>query len=188
MIWKTAQWTVHLLFWIAIALVIYSFMTTNRRSARILPDGRIEFAQRWFAVWAWLFVMVRMSLFVPSFLRHAGEPWGFIAGACLGGAVLSSLFAIPDTLIVAEGGLGQVYWFRRNKRIRWDEIVEINSSKRIVTVTGANGMKIVHSAPLADRPRFLLELKQHCGENLPPDFPREPIATVQVQRPFRPSC
>jgi hypothetical protein len=45
----------------------------------------------------------------------------------------------------------------------------------MVTVTGKDGTKIIHSPMLADRPRFLLELKRHCGEELPPDFPREPI-------------
>ncbi len=43
-------------------------------------------------------------------------------------------------------------------------------------MTGADGTKIIDPRKLADRPRLLLELKQYCGEKLPPAFPREPVA------------
>ena len=46
---------------------------------------------------------------------------------------------------------------------------------RTVTITGADGTKIVHNRQLPNRPCLLVELKQHCGEKLPSDFPREPI-------------
>jgi hypothetical protein len=60
----------------------------------------------------------------------------------------------------------------------WKNIVEINTGEksRTVAITSSDGTEIVHSDLLVDRPRMLLELKQHCGENLPPDFPREPLA------------
>jgi hypothetical protein len=45
-----------------------------------------------------------------------------------------------------------------------------------VTIIGADGTKIIHSRQLPDRPRLLMELKIHCAEKLPSDFPREPIA------------
>ena len=83
------------------------------------------------------------------------------------------LFEFPGSVVVTGDGLEQIYWFWRNKHIRWNDIVEIESGQkdRTVTITSANGTKIVHSRFLADRPRFLLELKEHCGEELPPDFP-----------------
>jgi hypothetical protein len=124
-----------------------------------------------------------MSFIVPHYLKEGlAKPWDFITGASLSVAVLASLCSIPATLIVSSDGMEQIYWFWRNKKIRWDEIVEINTGERgkssTVTVLGAGGTKIIHSGQLPDRPRFLLELKQHCGENLPPDFPREPVASM----------
>jgi hypothetical protein len=178
MAWKALIWAVHLLFWIALALILYS-LRGNRRSAIVLDNDRVEFAPNWVVVWAWMLVDLRFTFLASDFLKHgSGEPWAMVTGALFGLAVLMSLFTFPETVIVTREGVEQVYWLRRNKRIRWEEIVEINSGvkDRILTVTGANGTKIVHSCLLADRPRFLLELKQHCRENLPPDFPREPIA------------
>lgn len=182
MIWKTIQWTANLLFWIPLALV-FAGMFKNRRSAKILSDGRIEFAPRWFGVWAWIFLAFRTSFVIPSYLRQGlGKPWDFVTGALLGAVVLGVLCEIPGTLIVSSTGLKQVYWFWHNKQIRWDEIVEINTGEKnkggTVTVMGADGTSIVHSGQLPDRPRFLLELKQRCGENLPPDFPRETVASM----------
>lgn len=149
----------------------------------MLADDQIEFAPRWFVVWAWLFIALRMSFLVTGYVKQGlGKPWDFIIGASLGVFVLVSPSSIPGTLIVSRYGLKQVYWFWRNKQIRWDEIVEINTGEkgksREVTVLGADGTKIVHTGELPDRPRFLLELKQHCGEDLPPDFPLESVASL----------
>jgi hypothetical protein len=76
-------------------------------------------------------------------------------------------------VLVSDYGLEAVVWLWRNKRIRWDEIVEINTERKgsAVTVIGVDKTKIVHSSGLPDRPRFLLEIKRHCGGNLPADFP-----------------
>lgn len=46
----------------------------------------------------------------------------------------------------------------------------------MVTVKSGKGKTIIHPKQLPDRQRFLFELKQHCGAELPPDFPREPIS------------
>jgi hypothetical protein len=75
--------------------------------------------------------------------------------------------------LLTDSGLQEVFWLWRNTRIRWDEIVEINTEKKdsAVTVIGADKTRIIHSGRLPDRPRFLLEIKRHCGENLPADFP-----------------
>jgi hypothetical protein len=158
-------------------------MSKNRRSAEILTGGQIEFAPRWFGVWGWIFLVLQAIFIVPHYLKQGlGKPWDFVTGALLSVVALGFLCEIPGTLIVSGDGLKQFYWFWRNKQIRWDEIVEINTGEKnkssTVTVTGADGTKIIHSSQLPDRPRFLLELKQHCGENLPPDFPREPVASL----------
>jgi hypothetical protein len=80
---------------------------------------------------------------------------------------------------VTANGLKQIFWLWKNKQIHWADIVEINTGEKIgtVTITGANGTKIVHSRQLPDRLTFLRALKDHCGEKLPPDFPREPGTT-----------
>jgi hypothetical protein len=87
------------------------------------------------------------------------------------------IFDFPGTIVVTRDGLEQKYWFHKRKRILWKEIVEIETCvlNEAVKITSMDGTKIVHSYLLADRLRLLLELKQHCGEELPPDFPREPI-------------
>ena len=79
-------------------------------------------------------------------------------------------------VVIAVDGLEEVYWLRRRKRIQWKGIVEISTGEksRTITITGADGTRIVHSPQLPDRPQLLLELKNLCGENLPPDFPRKP--------------
>jgi hypothetical protein len=110
------------------------------------------------------------------------KPWDFAAGVLISSALFMVLFYIPETIVVTDEVVEQVYWLRGNKRIRWNEIVEINSGKtdKLVTITGADGTKIIHSLRLADRERFLQELKQHCGENLPPDFPGGPFPNLDT--------
>lgn len=85
--------------------------------------------------------------------------------------------SFPATIILSTDGLQQVSWLWKDKRIGWSEIVEINTGEksRTVTVTGADGTKIVHSRQLSDRPRLISELKHHCGHSLPQDFPQEPV-------------
>ena len=87
----------------------------------------------------------------------------------------------PGTIVIDSEGLQQTSWAWKNKRIRWTDIVEINTGEksRTVTISGADGTKIVHSRRLPDRPRLLWEIKQRCGEQLPADFPREPVSSSQ---------
>jgi hypothetical protein len=99
-----------------------------------------------------------------------------MVAASLGILAVMILFPFPETIIVTTDGLKQISWLWKNRQIRWVEIVEINTGEksRTVAIKGADGTKIVHSRQLPDRPGLLLTLKDHCGENLPPDFPREP--------------
>jgi len=178
MIWKTLHWAPHLVFWVALAVLALSLSgrVNNRRLAKVLDGGGVEFAPSWIGVWAWIFVALRLALDAEKDLRKGmAHPWGFAAGALLEVAVLGSLFALPGTIVVTRHGLEKVYWLRRNTCIRWNEIVEINTGEKsgTVTIVGGDGTRIIHSREMADRPRLLLELKRHCGENLPSDFPRE---------------
>jgi hypothetical protein len=174
MTWKVIHWSVNFLFWIALALVLASSIVSNRRNATVHANGKVEFAPRWFGIWAWIYVAVWMCFIAVRVLRHGiGQPLTFATGAFLGFAAVGSIFTLPGTVVVSDYGLEAVVWLWRNKRIRWDEIVEINTERKgsTVTVIGVDKTKIVHSSGLPDRPRFLLEIKRHCGGNLPADFP-----------------
>jgi hypothetical protein len=173
MIWKVMHWSVSFLFWIALALFIAS-MVSNRRSATIRANGTVEFAPRWFGVWPLIYVAIRMCFIAWGYLRHGlAEPLTFVIGASLALTSVGFVFMLPGTVLIADSGLEEVIWLWRNKRIRWEEIVEINTERKggAVTVIGADKTKIIHSGRLPDRPRFLLEIKRHCGENLPAEFP-----------------
>ena len=100
-----------------------------------------------------------------------------MGATALGMLALVVAFSFPHTIIVMADGLQQITWLRRKKQIHWGDIVEINTGERsrAVTITGADGTRVVHTHQLPDRPRLLMELKVHCGENLPPDFPRESV-------------
>jgi hypothetical protein len=174
MIWKILLWIPQLLFWGALAWIIFGLFG-NRRPARVLNGDRIEFAPHWIYIWAWLYIIGFMAWSAASsFLQSQGSSWIYL---CFGLAALEILSDYPATIIATEEGIEQIYWFHRHKHICWKDIVEIETGlkERAVTIVGLDGTKIVHSTMLASRSRLLLELKQHCSENLPPDFPREAI-------------
>lgn len=158
------------------ALLLWMFFgeASKRRAAKSLDGGRIEFAPNRYAYWAWPLVVALVVWMAANQLNQSHwklfDVW---IAACLGFLAIGFLISFPGMVVVTDDGLEQVYWFWKNKRIRWRDIVEINTGKKkpTVTITGADGTKIVHDSRLPDRPRLLLELKQRCGENLPPDFP-----------------
>ena len=173
MTWKMIHWSIDSLFWVALALLIAS-MVSNRRSATVRESGTVEFAPRWFGVWALAYVVIRMCFIAWGYLRHGlTEPLTFATGALLGLTSVGLVFTLPGTVLVTGAGLEEVVWLWRNKRIPWEEIVEISTERKgsAVTVIGPDKTKIIHSSRLPDRSRFLLEIKRHCGENLPADFP-----------------
>ena len=181
MIWKHFSWIAReLSVWILTAAVLISFWggADKQRKARALQDGRIEFTPNRRSFWAWPLLVLYLTYATISHLMHIhGRPLNLMVAVSLGILTVMIAFPFPEKIIVTADGLEQVSWLWKNKRIRWADIVEINTGKksRTVTITGADGTKIVHSRQLPDRPRLLMELKQHCGENLPSDFPREPI-------------
>jgi hypothetical protein len=175
--WKLLHWIADLLFWGALAWIVFG-IKGNQRPARDLSSDQIEFAPHWFTIWAWLFIIGFMA--VPGMryvMQRQGSPWQIVFSTCLGFGALLEVIDFPGTIVVTRDGLEQIYWLRKRKRIRWKDIVEVETGikEKAITITGADGTKIVHFSQLADRSRLLMELKRHCGEELPPDFPREPI-------------
>jgi hypothetical protein len=149
----------------------------NRSVATILSDGRVEFSPNRLAYWAWPLTIVLLAwTAAKDLMQSQGRPFELVMGGGVGWLALMLLFSFPGSVVITVDGLEEVYWFRTRKRIQWKDVVEINTGEksRTVTITGADGTRIVHSAQLPDRPRLLTELKNRCGENLPPDFPREP--------------
>jgi Bacterial PH domain len=154
-----------------------------RHAANVRDDGRIEFARNVYSYVTWVLIAVSLASWaIKDFLSGEGRPLTLVNAAGFGLLAVMFFVEFPATIVITTEGLEQFYWLRKNKRIRWEDIAEINTGEKshTVTVTSADGTKIVHSAQLADRARLLLELKQHCGDSLPPDFPREPIATVST--------
>ena len=156
----------------------------KQRKAEVLQDGRVEFTPNRRAFWAWP-ILVAYLIYATSsqVMRLQKSPLNWMAAAPIGFiTVMIAALAVsfPSTIIASNIGLEQVSWLWKNKRIRWKDIVEINTGEksRMVTITGADGTKIVHGRELPDRPRLLVEIRHYCGENLPSDFPREPTTDL----------
>lgn len=109
--------------------------------------------------------------------RHASFG-DFLSPTISGFIALYLLVSVPGTVLAGDDGLEKVYWLRKNKRIRWEDIETIETDGKnmmfsMITITGTDGTEIIHSWLLADRPRLLLEIQKHCAKDLPPEFPRE---------------
>lgn len=177
MIWKSLLWIAHESYWVVFVLVVVTPFTGNRRSARVL-DGRIELGPSRIDLYTWPMLGAYLFFAAMNRLKHSlGKPLDFVTAASLGLLAFMFLFSSPGKIVITDDGLQQIYWFRRNKRIQWDEIVEIRTSKKgeVVTIVSADGTKIVHSPQLADGPLLLQEIKRYCSDNLPPDFLDESI-------------
>jgi Bacterial PH domain len=170
------------LFWACIAYVVADMFGWVRvdRGAKELPGNRVKFGPNWTG-FACLGVIVTM---IPATVRMFWHlRWGLLDLVMpVGMSILlvGFLLELPGTITVSDQGLKQQYWFGRNKRIGWSDIAEIHSGPkdRSIAVTGTDGTRIGHSFFHSGRGRLLKELKQHCGSELPEDFPREPLETI----------
>lgn len=180
MISAAIHWTLSILFWIAFVLVFTGIFKRNRGSAKLLPNGEIHFVPPWWFICSWAFIMVRFAVIGSGYLRAGlNEPLQFATGVSICIAVVASFTAIPGPIKATNESLEEVRWFWWNKKIRWAEIEEIDTEKRssTIAVIGCGHRKIVHGNPYPDRPRFLLAIRQHCANDLPPEFPGEPVRT-----------
>jgi hypothetical protein len=121
-------------------------------------------------------MLVRFGFTGNDYLRNGlKEPPQFAIGVLIWVAAIGGVSMLPGVLVASSEALEEVNWVWRNKKIRWTEIQEINTEKRgsAVTVIGSGNRKIVFANIYPDRPRFLLEIEKHCGENLPSNFPNE---------------
>jgi len=176
LVWITRDLSAFGLF--AVGLVSIWGGADKQRKAVVSPDGSVAFAPNRRSFIAWPILMVYLVYVTVSLAMHAGRsPLNVLMAVGFGIGTVGSATLFPGSILVKRDGLQQVYWLWKKKRVRWEDIVEINTGakSRIVTITGSDGTKIVHSPVLPDRARLLLELRLYCGDNLPPDFLREPI-------------
>jgi hypothetical protein len=144
------------------------------KSASVRDDGTVVFSPDWL-----IYVELPVVLIPPALASYAAVHHGvqsttdLLGSAVICFAALAYIFSLPGTILATWEGLEQLYWLRPEKRIRWDEIVEIKASGNTgaLTIKKADGTTIVHNARLADREGLLEEIRKHCGSNLPPGFP-----------------
>jgi len=183
MIWKTLLGSLQPLLWILLAFLFIAVMgwVPDRTTAKVRADGVVEFGWNWPVAAIGILFLLWLGITVADFLKQGfTDPWNdlvvFFVTLC-GFAIVAEL---PGTILVNSEGLEQIYWFRRNKLMFWVEVDEIDTGykSRMVTVTGSGRTRVIHSALLVDRARFLFEIKYHFGDKLPPEFPREPGSTA----------
>lgn len=183
MIMQITHWAVRGLFCIALALVCAGLFKRNQGSAELSSNGNVRFAPRWWFVCAWVYILIRFAFIGSGYLRTGlKEPLQFTTGALIWIAAIGALLSLPGILVVSNEALEERNWVLRNKRILWTEIQEIQTEKRgsAITVIGSGRRKILHTNMYPDRTRFLLEIKRHCGDDLPPDFPNEKLNSDAV--------
>jgi hypothetical protein len=183
MIWTSLHWIDRVLFWVLLGFLIWSFFSKGGRrgKAKVRTDGQVEFRPNriWFCFWGVSATWAPLA--VASWLHgHHSTILDFAIPTCCCLIAIGFFFEAPQTIVMNEEGLRQVYWLRGNKRIRWSEIAEIKTALKrgAVTIIGENGSEIVHTFMLVDRPRLLLEIREHCGDELPADFPKEALSAV----------
>jgi hypothetical protein len=174
----------HLLASVLVGAALMSFWSgaDKHRKANVLQGGEVAFAPNRRSYWAWPLVVGYLVYATVRGLMHIHVGWlNLDIAVTLGGLAVLLAFPFPERILVTSDGLEQFSWLWKNKRIRWEDIVEVNTGEtsRTVTITAVDGTKIIHSPRLPDRTRLLTELKHHCGENLPADFPREPLPLDQ---------
>lgn len=178
---KHVIWIARELFACVMILVVFGafFGSADRqRQARVLRDGSLEFGPNRRSFVAWPIVMTYLIYATINRAMHIhASALNLIVAAFMGLVTISVAVTFPAKIIVADNGLEQVSWLWKNKLVRWEDIVEVNSGEksRTVTITGVDRTRIVHSRQLPDRPRLLAELDLHCGHNLLSDFPQSPI-------------
>jgi hypothetical protein len=165
-------------------LILWMMLSRSgeRRPAKELRDGSVEFAPAPFALWIWLLIILpSASTAWITLHRKINSPVQLMNSGIIVLFALSHLLSFPETIRVSREGLEQIYWLWTNKHIRWEEIVEIKLIKGSsnLTIKAGDGTCITYTSKLGGYFRLLREIKQRCGDNLPLEFPGEPTATLQ---------
>jgi len=179
MISAMTHWILSVLWWFAFALLFIGMLKANRGSAMLRPNGEVHFVPRWWFVCSWLYITVQFGFIGSKYLRAGlSEHLQLLVGVLVCISVVMALSAIPGTIKATSEVLEEVRWFGRNNKIRWTEIEEINTEKRsrTVTVVGSGHRTIIYTNVYPDRVRFLLEIRQHCANDLPPTFPDDSLS------------
>jgi len=185
MIWKSLLWLDRIVFWSSCALFLIAAF--SRLFARGNPieraEGLIEFPPS--PMGHFCFVMMAASLPLSlegAFLHSRLTVFDFIMTSYVLLIAITICLSVPGTISIDPEEITQRFWFRKNRHVRWKDIVEVKTTKRgPIEITSNNRTKISHSSFLAGRGRFLLEIKKHCGDELPADFPREPLAESEPE-------
>jgi len=167
------------LFWIAAVVAVAWFFgwINGERPAKECGPGRVELRLNLSGIAMYVMMAAALPFMARTFTHRGAGKLSIVSSSAVLIVIFSILADFPGTLIIGAEGLEEKYWLRKNKRIRWNEIVEIQTDRksRSVTIKSSTGKKIVHSAFLSGRSKLLQELKLHCGGELPADFPREPV-------------
>jgi uncharacterized integral membrane protein len=86
---------------------------------------------------------------------------------------ITMLLELPGTITVNSAEIQQSFWLRRKRKIRWEDISTIAADKGLneIEIEGSDRSKIIHSRLHTDGPRFISEVKRHCGSEFPVGFP-----------------
>jgi hypothetical protein len=157
-----------------LAMLLFLGRIGNRGSARF-RNHRVEFPPCRASLWSGLVIV---AFLIASAVQHLLRDHSSVADWLFQGLLLAGalwiLSTLPGTILVSDEGLEQIHWFRRRNRLTWDQITEVKLDSRTVVMQGDNERRIVHTGQQVDRARLLVELKHHCGDELPPEFPNPP--------------
>src|SRR5487761_1658698 len=119
MTWNALSWVAPKLLWIAplLAFLILLAGVGRPKFARDLGD-RIEFAPSRMELAAWAVICLMIGT-IDSFRHSQGQILTLLSAAAPALLVLVVVSYVPGTIIITADGLQQIYWFSRNKRIRW---------------------------------------------------------------------
>ena len=156
-----------------LAILIFLGRIGNRGSAHF-SDGKVSFPPSRASLGSELVLIgFLLQSAVRHLLRSHGSAMDWVAQGALLVCSLAMLTTLPGTIVVTDEGLEQLYWFRRRVRLPWDQIVEVKLNPHTIAIQGEDGTRVVHTGQQVDRARLLVELKHHCGDDLPPEFPGE---------------
>lgn len=183
MIWKLFMGTDRIVFWSSCALFFIAVFSRSfgRGNSIELAEGRFEFPPSRLGYFCFVTMAASLPLSLNSALLHRRFTiFDYIMTGYVILLAITICLSIPGTIATDPKEITQTFWFRRNKHVRLNEIVEVKTTIRgPIEIRSSDRTKISHSLFLAGRERFLLEIKRYCGEELPADFPREPMEEIE---------